>query len=206
MRGFRRFVALIVFLGAAWATIPFFVGGRDKDSEDRLVGALNFVQEIIEDSYAEARKVDVFNSPSMDPQPQPNVWSVSGSVAIQDLAGTTIHEPYITIVENLCQAYAERRKPRNGVKALGLAAGLFAGLSAPAAGAELSVAELTEMERLLARLNFDPGQIDGVVDEWTRTAVRLYQEFAALPVDGVPSPVLLAELRQVTQADRKSVV
>jgi len=109
VRGFRRFVALIVFLGVAWATIPFFVGGRDKDSEDRLLGALNFVQEIIEDSYAEARKVDVFNSPSMDPQPQPNVWSVSGSVAIQDLAGTTIHEPYITIVENLCQAYAERR-------------------------------------------------------------------------------------------------
>ncbi len=95
---------------------------------------------------------------------------------------------------------AVRRKLQNGVKALGLAAGLFAGLSAPAAGAELSVAELTEMERLLARLNFDPGQIDGVVDEWTRTAVRLYQEFAALPPDGVPSAVLLAELRQITQA------
>ena len=95
---------------------------------------------------------------------------------------------------------AVRRKLQNGVKALGLAAGLFAGLSAPAAGAELSVAELTEMERLLARLNFDPGQIDGVVDEWTRTAVRLYQKFAALPADGVPSAALLAELRQIAQA------
>ncbi len=95
---------------------------------------------------------------------------------------------------------AVRRKLQNGVKALGLAAGLFAGLSAPAAGAELNVAELTEMERLLARLNFDPGQIDGVVDEWTRTAVRLYQKFAALPADGVPSAALLAELRQIAQA------
>ena len=36
---------------------------------------------------------------------------------------------------------AVRRKLQNGVKALGLAAGLFAGLSAPAAGAELNVAE-----------------------------------------------------------------
>ncbi len=57
-----------------------------------------------------------------------------------------------------------------------------------------------ELERLLAELNFDPGAVDGVFDERTRTAIALYQEFAALAVDGEPGPELLAELRQVARA------
>ena len=79
------------------------------------------------------------------------------------------------------------------------ALGLVSGFSAGAArAAELSVAELSEMEQLLTQLNFDPGAIDGVVDDRTRTAIRLYQEFAILPVNGEPSAQLLRELRQVS--------
>jgi peptidoglycan hydrolase-like protein with peptidoglycan-binding domain len=89
---------------------------------------------------------------------------------------------------------------RIGAKAFLLAAAACVALSGAALARELSVEELTELERLLAALNFDPGQIDGVVDARTRTAVGLYQEFAALPVDGAPSAKLLAELRQVVQA------
>ncbi|MCH8925820.1 MAG: peptidoglycan-binding protein [Proteobacteria bacterium] len=81
-----------------------------------------------------------------------------------------------------------------------LAAAACVALSGAALARELSVEELAELERLLAELNFDPGKIDGVVDARTRTAVGLYQEFAALPVDGAPSATLLAELRQVVQA------
>ncbi len=81
-----------------------------------------------------------------------------------------------------------------------LAAAACVALSGAALARELSVEELAELERLLAELNFDPGKIDGVVDERTRAAVGLYQEFAALPVDGTPSATLLAELRQVVQA------
>ena len=92
-----------------------------------------------------------------------------------------------------------RKKPCTAVKALGLAVSLLAG-SPVAALAELSVAALTETETLLAQLNFDPGPIDGVVDARTRAAIRLYQEFAALPPDGQPSPALLHELRQVARA------
>ncbi|MFQ5776238.1 MAG: peptidoglycan-binding protein, partial [Kiloniellaceae bacterium] len=88
---------------------------------------------------------------------------------------------------------------RQGIGILGLAALGWATAAAPGR-AELSVQQVAEMERLLARLNFDPGQIDGVVDERTRTAIRLYQEFAALPTDGQPSKALLAELRSVVQA------
>ncbi len=92
------------------------------------------------------------------------------------------------------------RRLRIAAKGLLLAAVACVALSGAALARELSVEELTEFERLLAELNFDPGQIDGVVDERTRTAVGLYQEFAALPVDGAPSVTLLAELRQVVQA------
>ncbi len=86
-----------------------------------------------------------------------------------------------------------------GVTGLLLTAVLCVAPPVTALARELSVEELTELERLLAELNFDPGAIDGVVDVRTRTAVGLYQEFAALPVDGKPSATLLAELRQVVQ-------
>ncbi len=80
-----------------------------------------------------------------------------------------------------------------------VALGVVSGFSAGAArAAELSVAELSEMEQLLAQLNFDPGAIDGEIDGRTRTAIRLYQEFAILPVNGEPSTQLLRELRQVS--------
>ncbi len=82
-------------------------------------------------------------------------------------------------------------------------AGGFAGVAAGVAevrAAELAAADLREMEQLLAQLNFDPGVVDGKVDDRTRTAIRLYQEFAVLPVDGEPSANLLRELRQVSQA------
>ncbi len=75
-------------------------------------------------------------------------------------------------------------------------------LSQPAGArsADLGPEEARELERLLAELRFDPGPVDGVIDGRTRTAISLYQEFAALPVNGEPGPELLAELRQVVQA------
>ncbi len=85
------------------------------------------------------------------------------------------------------------------IRGLWLGAALLAGLSGTAAAAELSAEETVELERLLYRLNFDPGEIDGVVDERTHTAIRQYQEFAALTLDGEPSPALLAEMRAVAQ-------
>ena len=57
--------------------------------------------------------------------------------------------------------------------------------------------DLRELEELLAKLEFAPGKVDGVVDEETRAALRLFQEFAGLPIDGEPSPALLEELREV---------
>lgn len=62
---------------------------------------------------------------------------------------------------------------------------------------ELDDSELVEMERLLARLDLGPSAADGIVDQQTETAIRLYQEFAGLPINGAPSRALLADMREV---------
>lgn len=59
--------------------------------------------------------------------------------------------------------------------------------------------ELAEMERLLARLDMGPSNVDGVVDNQTEAAIRLYQEIAGLPIDGAPSRTLLADMREVVK-------
>lgn len=65
-------------------------------------------------------------------------------------------------------------------------------------GPAMVAEELRELESLLAELDFATGEVDGVVDDQTRAAINLFQEFAGLPVDGEPSPELLAELREVS--------
>ena len=63
----------------------------------------------------------------------------------------------------------------------------------------LNDGELVEMERLLARLDLGPSTADGIVDNQTEAAIRLYQEIAGLPVDGAPSRTLLADMREVVK-------
>ncbi len=63
----------------------------------------------------------------------------------------------------------------------------------------LNAGELIEMERLLARLDLGPSTADGIVDNQTEAAIRLYQEIAGLTVDGAPSRSLLADIREVVK-------
>ena len=48
-------------------------------------------------------------------------------------------------------------------------------------------------------LNFTPGQSDGIAGANTVAAIRLYQQFAGLPVDGTATEALLRDLREVTR-------
>ncbi len=63
----------------------------------------------------------------------------------------------------------------------------------------LNDGELVEMERLLARLDLGPSTADGIVDNQTEAAIRLYQEIAGLTIDGTPSRTLLADMREVVK-------
>jgi TPR repeat protein len=67
-------------------------------------------------------------------------------------------------------------------------------------GKALARAGIGEVQRLLKQLNFEPGPSDGVAGDRTIEAIRLYQQFAGLTVDGKPTESLLQDLRQVVGA------
>ena len=90
------------------------------------------------------------------------------------------------------------RRTRVRMVLRGLALGVCLWLIAAPALAALGKSEIRELEGLLADLGFDPGPVDGVLDEQTRTAIKGYQDLAALPVTGQASSDLLNELREVT--------
>ena len=74
----------------------------------------------------------------------------------------------------------------------------------PAAGnsnaAGLKKDAISDIQRLLARLDLAPGTPDGVMGQKTIDAIEMYQRFAGLKVDGKPTPSLLNDLRQVVGA------
>ena len=72
--------------------------------------------------------------------------------------------------------------------------------AAAAKGRALSASGIVNLQRLLARLDLSPGPPNGVLGEQTVEAIKLYQRFAGLPVDGKPSIELLRDLRQVVGA------
>jgi TPR repeat protein len=58
-------------------------------------------------------------------------------------------------------------------------------------------ATVREVQRLLARLGFDPGPADGIVGAQTRSAVRAFERSRGLPETGVVDARLLALLRAI---------
>lgn len=56
---------------------------------------------------------------------------------------------------------------------------------------------IAEIQRLLAELRLDPGPVNGAAGPQTQQAIRLYQEYAGLPVDGKPTGALLVHLRAI---------
>ncbi|MDD9877657.1 MAG: lytic murein transglycosylase [Magnetovibrio sp.] len=59
----------------------------------------------------------------------------------------------------------------------------------------LSRQNILEMQRLLARLGFDPGVPDGRVGPKTRKAIKAYQIDATLPPDAYPTKALIRHMR-----------
>ena len=53
---------------------------------------------------------------------------------------------------------------------------------------------ISDIQKILIRLDFDPGPPDGIAGERTTNAIREYQEFVDFEVDGRPSEELLAHM------------
>ncbi|MFQ6017338.1 MAG: peptidoglycan-binding domain-containing protein [Kiloniellaceae bacterium] len=107
--------------------------------------------------------------------------------------GSRIESPLEVAAPNVEGPSAETGAP------VGAAPDAWPETQAPAATAELNPEELAEMERMLARLELEPSKPDGVVDRRTKSAIRLYQQIAGLPVDGEPTQALLADMRAVVR-------
>jgi len=71
--------------------------------------------------------------------------------------------------------------------------------AAMAANDGLTAEEISEVQRLLSRLDFNPGSEAGVLTAETAAAIRSYQEMAGLPADGEANAALLEELRTVVE-------
>ena len=59
---------------------------------------------------------------------------------------------------------------------------------------------LTKLQRLLIRFGYRPGRADGVMDDFTRQAIRLFEWDNGLPVTGQPSTRVYALLNQKSSA------
>jgi hypothetical protein len=60
--------------------------------------------------------------------------------------------------------------------------------------------QISEMQRLLAKLDFRPGPPDGVLGHRTVNAIRLYQKFGGLEITGHATPDLLKDMRAVADS------
>lgn len=69
----------------------------------------------------------------------------------------------------------------------------------PAVEVALSRQDIMEIQRLLGRLGYGTGGVDGIAGENTRQAIRTFQQRSGLPADGYPSQQLLERLRTVAQ-------
>lgn len=63
--------------------------------------------------------------------------------------------------------------------------------------------EIQEIQTLLSKMNFNPGNADGQLGQRTADAIKLYQKFAGLEVDGKASQDLLEDLRAVAETMAK---
>lgn len=70
---------------------------------------------------------------------------------------------------------------------------------APESARPVTRADIRAVQQLLRKLNFDPGPADGQTGRRTTEAIRLYQKFAGIEVDGRVTKDLLEELRAVAQ-------
>ena len=72
--------------------------------------------------------------------------------------------------------------------------------SAPETPAQVTAigrSEIREIQTLLAQMNFNPGPADGQMGRRTADAIRLYQQFSGIEIDGTPTMELLEDMRAV---------
>lgn len=101
LRGFLILCSLSLSIGVVGAVL-YYLEERSQLHEDRLVGALAFVEVVIEASQGPSAEL---YSPSIEPHIKLNFWTLSGIAARQDSAGGRGYIPYSAVLESTCLPY-----------------------------------------------------------------------------------------------------
>lgn len=105
MRSFLVFLGIIVVIGLVWAITPI-ADKRARNHEQRLVAALNLVEDAIVSSSTDILRVDLF-SPEIATLTGDGRWKLTGIVATQGRAGKAVHVRYVAAVAFSCTPYDE---------------------------------------------------------------------------------------------------
>lgn len=108
MKGFLIFCGLMLTIGLVWVTLAH-LDDRDKDYEERLIGALKFLDGTIE-TYRDF-DADLY-ALSIEPRSEPDHWVISGIMVTRDsVAGRPRYKtgrgPFSAILESICLDYVD---------------------------------------------------------------------------------------------------
>jgi len=98
VKGFLVFggvVTTVVLLGFA---LPY-LDNRERDYEQRFVGALNFTEETIEGAFDLPAGI---YKPKIAPGPKPGHWKLSGTLVSKDSLGGMARVPFLAVLQSLC--------------------------------------------------------------------------------------------------------
>ena len=98
MKGFLIFCGVVLTFGLVWLAQPY-LNAKDREYEQRFIGALNFTEDTIE--AERGLRADIYE-PSIAPGPNPDYWVVSGIMVSQDNLGGTARAPFSAVLENVC--------------------------------------------------------------------------------------------------------
>jgi hypothetical protein len=98
LKGFLIFCGVVLTLGFIGLAQPY-LNARDREYEQRFIGALNFTEDTVEAERGLHRGI---YEPSIAPGPNPDYWVVSGIMVSRDNWGGTTREPFSAVLENIC--------------------------------------------------------------------------------------------------------
>jgi hypothetical protein len=103
LKGFLVFCVVVVSIGLLGVALPY-LKGKEKQHEERLVGALNFTEQTIEaalDLHAGLYK------PSIAPASTQGHWVVSGIMVAKDGLSGSGSAPFSAVLESVCSDSAK---------------------------------------------------------------------------------------------------
>jgi Putative peptidoglycan binding domain len=98
LKGFLGFCIVVVTIGLLGLALPY-LKGRDKDYEQRFVGALNFTEGTIENSLD--LRAGLYE-PSIAPGTKKGYWNVSGILVSKDDLGNSTSAPIVAVLQSVC--------------------------------------------------------------------------------------------------------